>query len=40
MVMYLINNETRLTNMRAALAQLARPDAAEELAKVVVEMAS
>jgi UDP-N-acetylglucosamine--N-acetylmuramyl-(pentapeptide) pyrophosphoryl-undecaprenol N-acetylglucosamine transferase len=38
MVMYLINNETRLTNMRAALGKLARPEAAEELAKLVVEM--
>lgn len=36
MVMYLINNETRLTNMRAALGKLARPEAAEELARLVV----
>ncbi len=39
-VTYLINNETRLTNMRAALAKLARPDAAENLARVLVEMGS
>ena len=38
MVMYLINNETRLTNMRAALGKLARPEAAEELAGLLVEM--
>jgi UDP-N-acetylglucosamine--N-acetylmuramyl-(pentapeptide) pyrophosphoryl-undecaprenol N-acetylglucosamine transferase len=39
-VMYLINNETRLTNMRAALGVLARPDAAENLARLLVEMAN
>jgi UDP-N-acetylglucosamine--N-acetylmuramyl-(pentapeptide) pyrophosphoryl-undecaprenol N-acetylglucosamine transferase len=39
-VMYLINNETRLTNMRAALGTLARPDAAENLARLLVEMAN
>ena len=39
MVMYLINNETRLTNMRAALGKLARPDAAENLARLLIEMA-
>ena len=38
MVMYLINNETRLTNMRAALGRLARPDAAENLATLLLEM--
>ena len=36
MVMYLINNEMRLTNMRAALGKLAKPEAAEELARVLV----
>jgi UDP-N-acetylglucosamine--N-acetylmuramyl-(pentapeptide) pyrophosphoryl-undecaprenol N-acetylglucosamine transferase len=40
MVMYLINNETRLTNMRAALGRLARPEAAENLARLLIEMAS
>jgi UDP-N-acetylglucosamine--N-acetylmuramyl-(pentapeptide) pyrophosphoryl-undecaprenol N-acetylglucosamine transferase len=39
MVMYLINNETRLTNMRAALGKLARPDAAQNLAGLLIEMA-
>jgi UDP-N-acetylglucosamine--N-acetylmuramyl-(pentapeptide) pyrophosphoryl-undecaprenol N-acetylglucosamine transferase len=39
MVMYLINNETRLTNMRAALGRLARPEAAENLARLLMEMA-
>jgi UDP-N-acetylglucosamine--N-acetylmuramyl-(pentapeptide) pyrophosphoryl-undecaprenol N-acetylglucosamine transferase len=39
MVMYLINNETRLTNMRASLGRLARPDAAENLANLVLSMA-
>jgi len=39
-VMYLINNETRLTNMRAALGALARPDAAENLARLLIEMGS
>jgi UDP-N-acetylglucosamine:LPS N-acetylglucosamine transferase len=37
--MYLINNETRLTNMRAALGRLARPEAAENLARLLMEMA-
>jgi UDP-N-acetylglucosamine--N-acetylmuramyl-(pentapeptide) pyrophosphoryl-undecaprenol N-acetylglucosamine transferase len=39
MVMYLINNDTRLTNMREALERLARPEAAERLAGLVMEMA-
>jgi UDP-N-acetylglucosamine--N-acetylmuramyl-(pentapeptide) pyrophosphoryl-undecaprenol N-acetylglucosamine transferase len=39
-VTYLINNETRLANMRAALGRLAKPEAAENLARVVVEMGS
>jgi UDP-N-acetylglucosamine--N-acetylmuramyl-(pentapeptide) pyrophosphoryl-undecaprenol N-acetylglucosamine transferase len=39
-VMYLINNETRLANMRAALGRLAKPEAAEALARVLVEMGS
>jgi UDP-N-acetylglucosamine--N-acetylmuramyl-(pentapeptide) pyrophosphoryl-undecaprenol N-acetylglucosamine transferase len=38
-VTYLINNETRLANMRAALGRLARPDASENLARLIVEMA-
>ena len=37
-VMYLINNETRLANMRAALGKLARPEAAGNLARVLVEL--
>jgi UDP-N-acetylglucosamine--N-acetylmuramyl-(pentapeptide) pyrophosphoryl-undecaprenol N-acetylglucosamine transferase len=40
MVIYLINNEMRLANMRAALGKLARPDAAENLARLLIEMAS
>lgn len=39
MVMYLINNTGRLEAMRAALAGLARPDAAEKLARLIMEMA-
>ncbi len=39
-VTYLFNNETRLANMRAALGKLAVPDAAENLARVLVEMGS
>jgi UDP-N-acetylglucosamine--N-acetylmuramyl-(pentapeptide) pyrophosphoryl-undecaprenol N-acetylglucosamine transferase len=38
MVMYLINNETRLANMRAALGKLAKPEAAENLARLLVEL--
>jgi UDP-N-acetylglucosamine--N-acetylmuramyl-(pentapeptide) pyrophosphoryl-undecaprenol N-acetylglucosamine transferase len=38
MVMYLINNETRLANMRAALGKLAKPEAAENLARLLMEM--
>jgi UDP-N-acetylglucosamine:LPS N-acetylglucosamine transferase len=38
LVTYLINNETRLATMRSALAGLARPEASEALAAVVVEM--
>jgi UDP-N-acetylglucosamine--N-acetylmuramyl-(pentapeptide) pyrophosphoryl-undecaprenol N-acetylglucosamine transferase len=38
MVMYLINNETRLANMRAALGRLARPDASQKLAQLLVAM--
>ena len=39
MVMYLINNETRLANMRAALGRLAKPDASENLARLLLVMA-
>jgi UDP-N-acetylglucosamine--N-acetylmuramyl-(pentapeptide) pyrophosphoryl-undecaprenol N-acetylglucosamine transferase len=39
MVMYLINNETRLANMRAALGRLAKPEASENLARLLIEMA-
>jgi UDP-N-acetylglucosamine--N-acetylmuramyl-(pentapeptide) pyrophosphoryl-undecaprenol N-acetylglucosamine transferase len=39
-VMYLINNETRLANMRAALGALARPEASENLARLLVELGS
>jgi len=39
LVMYLINNTSRLDAMRASLAALARPDAAEKLARLIMEMA-